>query len=103
MEIKKFNVSKPKKYQDKQGVEKTQWNHIGQITEFYKDDGSVSRIIEIPAIGLEANIFPFVEKEQNNNQQSGYGVKTQSYGNAPTEESQEDFPVDDINPSDIPF
>jgi hypothetical protein len=56
MEIKRFNISKPKKYTDKEGNEKTQWNNIGTITEFHKDDG-VNRIIEIPAIGLEANIF----------------------------------------------
>lgn len=62
MKILKFNVSKPKKYQDKEGNEKTQWNNIGMITEFHKDDGTVSRIIEIPAFGLDANIFPFEDK-----------------------------------------
>lgn len=56
---KKFNITKPKKYTDNQGNEKTQWQNIGIITEFYKADGSTSRILEIPAIGLEANIFPF--------------------------------------------
>lgn len=65
MEIKKFNISKPRKYTDKAGKEKTQWNNIGFITEFHKDDGSVSRIIEIPAIGLEANIFPIEPKEES--------------------------------------
>lgn len=64
MEIKKFNISKPRKYTDKQGKEKTQWNNIGLITEFHKEDGSVSRIIEIPAISLEANIFPIEPKEE---------------------------------------
>lgn len=67
MKVLKFNVSKPRKYQDKDGNEKTQWNNIGTITEFHKDDGTVSRIIEIPAIGLEANIFPFVDKEKQSN------------------------------------
>lgn len=62
MTIKKFNISKPRKYTDKQGNEKTQWNTIGLITEFHKDDGQVSRIIEIPAIGLEASIFPIEDK-----------------------------------------
>jgi len=64
MKVLKFNVSKPKKYQDKDGNEKTQWNNIGMITEFHKDDGTVSKIIEIPAIGLEASIFPVVEKDK---------------------------------------
>ena len=61
--IKKFNVSRPKKY-FKDNVEKTMWQNIGVITEFHKQDGSVSRIIEIPAIGLEANIFPFEDREE---------------------------------------
>jgi sortase (surface protein transpeptidase) len=64
MNIKKFNISKPRKYTDKAGNEKTQWSHVGILTEFHKDDGSVSRIIEIPAIGLEANIFEQKERDQ---------------------------------------
>lgn len=67
MTIKKFNISKPKKYTDKDGNEKTQWNQIGIITEFYKDDGSISKILEIPAIGLEANIFPIEPRERKEN------------------------------------
>jgi hypothetical protein len=74
MKIVKFNISKPNKYTTKGGEEKTQWNNIGTITEFHKDDGKVSRIIEIPAIGLEANIFPFTPKADRNdeNQDGGY-------------------------------
>jgi sortase (surface protein transpeptidase) len=67
MEIKKYNISKPKKYTDKSGNEKTQWNNIGFMTEFHKDDGSVSRIIEIPAIGLEANIFEQRDRNEPSN------------------------------------
>jgi len=74
MKIVRFNISKPKKYNDRDGNEKTQWNNIGTITEFHKDDGKVSRIIEIPAINLEANIFPFTPKvkEDQENQDGGY-------------------------------
>jgi hypothetical protein len=68
MEIKRFNISKPKKYTDKEGNEKTQWNNVGTMTEFHKDDG-ISRIIEIPAIGLEANIF-----EQKPREDKGQGT-----------------------------
>jgi hypothetical protein len=70
MNIKKFNISKPKKYTDRNGNEKTQWNNIGYMTEFHKEDGSVSRIIEIPAIGLEANVF---EQRDRDERQSGGG------------------------------
>lgn len=64
MKIKRFNISKPKKYIGKDGNEKTQWNQVGTMTVFQKDDGKVSRIIEIPAIGLEASIFEQVEKQE---------------------------------------
>lgn len=60
--IKKYNLSKPKQYV-KDGVEKTIWQNIGVMTEFIKDDGSVSRKIEIPAIGLDCQVFPFEDKE----------------------------------------
>ena len=62
--ISKFNISKPKKYTNKNGEEKTIWNNIGTMTEFTKEDGSISRVIEIPAIGLEARVFPFAEKNE---------------------------------------
>lgn len=63
MRVEKFNVSKAGRvYKDNQGNEKTNWDSVGTITEFHKDDGSVSRILEIPAIGLNASIFPIVAK-----------------------------------------
>lgn len=94
MKVVRFNVSKPKKYTDNQGNEKTQWNNVGVITEFHKDNGQVSRIIEIPAIGLDANIFPIVPKEHRNDNQ----VNPQVDNNDGI-----DYPDDDINPEDIPF
>jgi len=96
--IKKFNISKPKKYTTKTGEEKTQWNNIGTITEFHKDDGSISRIIEIPAIGLEANIFPFVENkpEQTNGYHQGNG------GNVTQSNETPDYPEEDLGES-TPF
>jgi hypothetical protein len=59
----KFNISRPTKYTDKNGEEKTRWDNVGYLTVFQKEDGSVSRLIEIPAIGLEARAFPIEEKK----------------------------------------
>jgi len=87
MKIIRYNISKPKKYTGRDGQEKTQWNNIGTITEFHKDDGKISRIIEIPAIGLDANIFPFEPKTQ-----------AQHHEIAP-----QDDQVDEIQTKDIPF
>lgn len=76
MKLEKYNISKAgRKYQDKTGAERTVWHNIGTLTEFYKEDGSVSRVLEIPAIGLEANVFPFVKKEKYDN------LGSQSYEN----------------------
>lgn len=96
--IKKFNISKPKKYTNSQGEEKTQWNNIGMITEFHKEDGSVSRIIEIPTIGLEANIFPFEPKKT---EQDGIKSTPPGYMNKKVETIE--YPEEEINPEDIPF
>lgn len=60
--MKKYNISKPEKY-SKDGQEKTYWANIGTMTEFEKQDGSISRIIEIPAISLKASVFPIENKE----------------------------------------
>lgn len=61
MSIIKYNISKPEKY-TKNGEEKTFWNNVGTLTEFEKE-GKISRVIEIPAIGLKAQAFPIEKKE----------------------------------------
>lgn len=99
--IKKYNVSRPEKYQ-KDGQEKTFWNNVGKMTEFTKDDGSISRMLEIPAIGLKAQIFPV--QEQTNLPRGSY---SQTPKVAPKQVSAEvdtiEYPTEEINPSDIPF
>ena len=64
MKVTKFNISKPTKYNDKQsGEERTRWNNVGFLTVIQGDDGKISRIVEIPAINLEARAFPIEEKK----------------------------------------
>lgn len=63
-EIKRFNISRPHQY-EQGGEKKTRWDRVGTLTEIYKDDGNTSRIIEIPAIGLEARAFPFEDKKED--------------------------------------
>lgn len=64
MNIKRFRIAKPTNY-EKDGQEKTRWDNVGTMTVFQKDDGSVSRLIEIPAIGLEARVFEIEEKNED--------------------------------------
>ena len=86
MVIKKFNVSKPEQYQKGQEI-RTMWHNIGTMTEFHKDDGSIGRIIEIPAIGLKANIFPFQDKKD-----------------VPKSKELPEINIDEeVNPEDLPF
>ena len=59
--MKKYNIAVPQKY-TKEGVEKTYWANVGTFTEFEKQDGTISRLVEIPAIGLKANAFPIEKK-----------------------------------------
>ena len=95
MQTKRYNISKAgRKYQDNQGNEKTIWNNIGTLTEFYKPDGTVSRLLEIPAIGLEANVFPIEPKPQQN--------QTKNTMDMYEKKPEVQYP-DDVNPSDIPF
>ena len=93
--MKKYNISKPEKY-IKDGVEKTFWANIGTMTEFEKQDGSISRIIEIPAISLKANVFPQEPKETR--------IKTEE-GEATAQEvaHMERVANSEPNPDDIPF
>ena len=84
--ITKFNISKPEEYL-KNGEKKTMWNNVGTLTEFTNQDGSVSKIIEIPAIGLKARAFPL---------------------NKPTIDTKpkvevDPFEGDILNPEQIPF
>jgi sortase (surface protein transpeptidase) len=92
--VKKYNVSKPEKY-IKDGVEKTYWANVGTMTEFEKQDGSVSRILEIPAIGLKANIFPVTDRAESKPAPKKSEPET---GVDPIE-----YPTENINPEDIPF
>ena len=88
--MKKYNLAKPIKY-IKDGVEKTYWVNVGTMVEFIRDDNSVSRIIEIPAIGLKANAFeqrPKPEAPQPRPVETGPVVSA---------------PVGEVNPDEIPF
>lgn len=84
MSVKRYNIAKPENY-TKDGEEKTKWNTVGTLVIITReDDGKVSRIVEIPAIGLKANAFPIEEKSEDSKQ------KTQ--------------PEDDgVDPEDVPF
>lgn len=123
MQIKKYNITKSvRKYQNKFGEEKTQWANVGTMTEFHKDDGTINRIIEIPAIGLEASVF---EQKPRDSQWEGHehdidaetGAKrpiTQNKASQGmpaviakpenrTSDDQINYPTETINPDDIPF
>ena len=84
----RYNIVKPRKYTDAQGQEKTYWDRVGEMVEFQKQDGSINRIIKIPTIGLEANVFPAEDKKKETPQIT-----------------KEDLPFNetDQHPDDIPW
>jgi len=94
MRVIKFNISKPEEYQ-KGNERKTMWHNVGTITEFHKDGGEISRIMEIPAIGLKANIFPMEKKENRESHQS------QQVPQSPQSNTDEIF--NNLSAEDIPF
>lgn len=97
MRVERFNITIPgRKYEDSNGNEKTVWNNVGTLTEFHKEDGTISRLIEIPLLNLSANAYPIQKKENNNSGRNHNGDA--SRGNDPIE-----YPNEDINPEDIPF
>lgn len=83
----KYNICKKMEYSSK-GETKTYWEKVGTMTEFPREGGGFSRIIEIPAIGLKANVFEEIKKS---------GVKR----SAP--EVKEVGSEDEIRPEDLPF
>jgi len=87
---KRYNISKPRKYISN-GVEKTYWDKVGEMVEFEKQDGSVSRIVKIPAIGLEANVFEDRPKAEP------------APVARPAAPADIVYPDEEINPEDIPF
>jgi hypothetical protein len=99
MNIKKFDISRPTKYLDRSGKESTRWNHIGTLTEFHKPDGQINRIIEIPAIGLEANVF---EQKPKADTAKAAQDADEAWDVALPSTPAQAAPVD-INPDDIPF
>ncbi|MDB5258090.1 MAG: hypothetical protein JWM14_2785 [Chitinophagaceae bacterium] len=109
MNIKRYNLSKPEEITGRDGSKKTIWHNVGTLTRFIKDDGKVSETVDIPALGLKAQVFEIVEKTPSQNQpRPFYGQTT---GVIPGAEPQTitgdlgkvDYPTEEINPEDIPF
>jgi len=94
MKIVKYNLSKAgRKYTNNQNEEKTVWENIGTMTEFHKEDGAISRQVEIPAIGLVCNAYPMEKKTKVAEQ-----PKPQAKASLDIE-----YPTEEINPEDLPF
>jgi len=98
MKVKKYNITLPKPYTSNNNEEKTFWANVGTMTEFYKEDGSVGRIMEFNHSIEKFSIFEIEPKEQGG---QGY-QKPQGQGVSQGAVSQA-MPEEDVNPEDIPF
>jgi len=87
--MKVMNIAVGKKYQAKDGQEKTRWSTIG--VAFIKDDGKINGIIETVPLNWDGSFILF-DKDNNNNQtpqpQGGYSqpAQQQSQYQAPVQQ-----------------
>lgn len=85
--MKKYDICKPEKYTGKDGKEKTYWNRVGTMTDFMRDDGTISRIVEIPAIGLKGNVF----EQKADDKKTSNTPSDQTEGNGSVDEEEIPF------------
>jgi hypothetical protein len=72
MAIKRFDVVVPRKYEDKNGDEKTQWNRVGSLTMFEANgDKEMGFKLELPIFGHDKfKVFAVKPKTAPNSQES---------------------------------
>ena len=95
MQFEKFNVSKPREEQGKNGEVKTFWDNVGTVTIFTKEDGSRSGILELLAFDrktLRLNLFQKKQAPKNDYSQP-----------EPKDDYSQPEPEDDIRVENIPF
>ena len=95
MQFEKFNVSKSREEQQKNGETKTFWDNVGTVTIFTKEDGSKSGILELTAFDrktLRLNLFQRKQAPKNDYSQP-----------APQDDYSQPEPEDDIKVENIPF
>lgn len=97
MIVKKYNITLPKPYTSND-EEKTFWANVGTMTEFYKDDGSVGRIMEFNHSIEKFSLFEIEPKGQG-----GQGYQQPQPQGVPQGSVSQAMPEEDINPEDIPF
>lgn len=103
---KRYNITIGNKYIDKTtGEEKTRWNNVGNYVEVVKEDGTVSRFIELYMFpGVKFSVFE--EKPRDNNAKNGFN---QGYSKPKAKkEEDEELPIiqaddEEVNIEDIPF
>ena len=91
MSVKRYNISKPEEY-EVNGEKKTKWHNIGEVVMF-EDKGR--GLIKIPALSLEAQVFPWKKPEG--------GGTYQNQGSIETPAVVLDARNQEANPDDIPF
>jgi hypothetical protein len=106
--MKRYNITVPKRYNDKQGNEKTQWNTVGSLI-YFEANGEKSEgfKLELPIFG-NTQFYVFEQKPKTaSNGGQNYETTNTSHNdqNEPTEaiSGSTGDSIDEINPEDIPF
>jgi hypothetical protein len=94
--FKRFNLSVvTRKYTDNEGKEKSNWERIGQMTTFKRDDGSYSSIIELFHMpGVTISVF---EQKPKESAPPAFAGGSGQQANNQLQQNEE------INIQDIPF
>lgn len=91
MAVHKFNITRAKEYVASDGQTKKIWLNVGTMTVFEKQDGSVSRIIELNDRDTVYQVFPIEPK------------KSEQTAPAPQPAPQQQYQNDEIRVENMPF
>lgn len=102
MQFEKFNVSKPREEQGKNGETKTFWDNVGTVTVFTKEDGSKSGILELLAFDRKTLRLNLFQRKQEGNY-SKAAPKNDYSQPAPQDDYSQPETEDEIKVENIPF
>lgn len=105
MKVQRYNVVNPKEYGEadpQTGRKKTFWANVGTLTEFHRDDGSVSRMLELNDRSEQYQVFP-VEPRDGGHRETTQRPAQHAQGEDYQGSDGFEYPTEEINPDDIPF
>lgn len=100
--VKRFDVVAGRKYQTRNGEEKTHWINCGEGAEW--DDGGISLRLHAVPVGswFDGSLKLFERKERDAEQQSRNADAARAYASR-RDRPQQSPPIDDFEDPEVPF